>query len=66
MSWNPLVHKKPVKGGFRNIKDYVKESVCLDSAHNPPGHIALPPGLWEYTCPSCGHVTTLDVPLITC
>jgi len=26
---------------------------CHDPEHNPPGHISLPPGRYEYTCPSC-------------
>ena len=52
-------------GGFKKIKDYTKK-VCLNPSHNPPSHMYLEPGLYEYTCPSCGHTVTLNIPLITC
>lgn len=54
----------PKKGGFIKIKDYENKH-CLDPEHNPPTMIVLEPGLYEYTCPSCGHVTVVNVPLIT-
>lgn len=34
---------------------------CLDPSHNPPTHIVLEPGEWEYTCPSCGEVRHIRV-----
>lgn len=50
------------KSGLRKIKDV--EKPCLHHAHNPPMHINLPAGIYEYTCPSCGKVTTFTTPLI--
>lgn len=33
---------------------------CLDSEHNPPSMIVIPPGHHlEHTCPSCGKVATV-------
>ena len=37
---------------------------CLNEAHEPPKHLVLPPGTYEYTCPTCGYVTIFEVPLI--
>lgn len=51
------------KDGLRKIKDV--EQPCLHPEHNPPMHIYLAAGAYEYTCPSCGKVTTFTVPLIT-
>lgn len=51
------------KGGLRKIKD--AEQPCLHPEHNPPMHIYLTAGTYEYTCPCCGKVTTFTVPLIT-
>lgn len=53
------------KGGFKKISEPLKEEKCLSSGHKPPMHIVLQPGTYEYTCPSCGHVTIVKVPLIT-
>ena len=53
------------KGGFKKIKSFEKEDICQDSEHNPPTLIVLEPGVYEYTCPSCGHVTIVEIPLIT-
>jgi hypothetical protein len=41
------------KSGLRRIKD--AENPCLSPAHNPPSHIVLLPGTYEYICPSCGN-----------
>lgn len=27
---------------------------CLHPEHNPPTHIVLEPGIYEYVCPGCG------------
>lgn len=36
---------------------------CLDPSHDPPSHMALQPGTYEWTCPACGHVTRFEVVL---
>jgi len=51
------------KWGLRKIKD--AEKPCLSPEHNPPTHIVLSAGTYEYTCPSCGKVMVFTVPLIT-
>jgi hypothetical protein len=35
---------------------------CIHPEHNPPHHILLPPGLYEYTCPGCGYTQPIRVP----
>jgi len=52
------------KGGLRKIADEPKP--CLHPEHNPPSHIVLSPGTYEYTCPGCGERQTFRVPLVTC
>lgn len=37
---------------------------CNNPEHNPPGHIVLKPGRYEYICPGCGHRQTFTVPSI--
>lgn len=54
----------PKRGGFRKICDYV-DTQCRHPEHNPPTGICLPPGLYVYTCPSCGEEKPIRVPLIT-
>ncbi len=39
---------------------------CLDPGHNPPSHIVLEPGAWEWECPACKRKCYLNVPRITC
>ena len=53
-------------GGFKKIEDYNTKKVCLNPSHNPPSHMVLEPGLYEYVCPSCGHTVNINIPLITC
>lgn len=53
-----------VKGGFRKIAEPT-EKRCRDKEHNPPMHICLKPGIYEYVCPSCGETQIINVPLIT-
>jgi hypothetical protein len=45
--------------GLKKIADLSKP--CLDPSHNPPGHIVLEAGVYEWTCPACGHATTFTV-----
>jgi predicted RNA-binding Zn-ribbon protein involved in translation (DUF1610 family) len=52
------------KGGFKKIKDYSPEDKCMSTEHNPPAHIVLQPGEYEYTCPSCGKTVKINIPLI--
>ena len=54
------------KGGFIDYKPPTNEKRCLDEQHNPPGLILLKPGEHTYKCPSCGEITIINVPLITC
>lgn len=55
---------KPKKrGGFRKIAE-PRENICQHPNHNPPGHIVLGPGTYEYTCPGCGASQIVRVPLI--
>jgi hypothetical protein len=51
-------------GGLRKIRD--SKPPCLSPSHNPPSHIVLEPGDYEYVCPSCGQRTTFTVPYVTC
>jgi hypothetical protein len=34
---------------------------CRHPEHNPPGHICLDPGIYEWTCPSCGRTQIVRV-----
>jgi hypothetical protein len=34
---------------------------CLSTEHNPPSHMVLQPGTYEYICPSCGRKTVFHV-----
>lgn len=34
---------------------------CLHPEHNPPGHIVLPGGIYEHTCPGCGQTRQIIV-----
>lgn len=49
--------------GFRRIYDEPKPErpPCTSEYHNPPTQIALAPGLYEYTCPECGHKTPVRI-----
>lgn len=46
---------------LKKIADLDKSEFCISSEHNPPTMIVLPDGVYEYTCPSCGHITTFTV-----
>ncbi len=34
---------------------------CMHPEHNPPSHMVLSPGEYEYTCPHCGHKVVFSV-----
>lgn len=38
-----------------------KSVTCRDREHNPAGMRVYSPGIYEHTCPSCGHVTRFTV-----
>ncbi len=38
---------------LRKIRDI--KPPCISHEHNPPMHIVLPPGEYEWTCPACGQ-----------
>ena len=50
---------------LRKIKDLdgwpEVQRPCTHPEHRPPTMIVLTDGVWEYTCPGCGHVTTFTV-----
>lgn len=52
--------------GFRKVKTTVYKKPCLHPEHNPPAHIVLSPGTWEWSCPSCGQTIRFEVPEILC
>lgn len=54
-------NEKPKMGGLKKIADLPKGQRCIHPNHNPPMHIYLTDGIYEYTCPSCGHVQRFTV-----
>lgn len=48
---------------IEDIEDLKQE--CNSSEHNPPTHIYLQPGLWEWSCPNCQKTKIVRVPKIT-
>ena len=46
---------------LKKIRDLPYEEVCTHPSHNPPEFIVLEPGVYEHTCPGCGHVTEFTV-----
>jgi hypothetical protein len=47
---------------LRKIADLPHVNYCRNPEHNPPNMIVLPPGVYEHTCPGCGHVSQFVVP----
>jgi rubrerythrin len=37
---------------------------CTDKDHHPPAfaHMYMEPGRYEWSCPSCGHITNVRIP----
>lgn len=69
-----MAKEKEKIGGFRWIGDALEDSSsrgwslpitkkCYDPEHRPPGHVVLPPGIYEYTCPGCGETRRVVVRL---
>ena len=34
---------------------------CLDPCHYPPKYQVFDSGIYEHTCPACGHITIFQV-----
>jgi hypothetical protein len=52
------------EGGFFDLP---KDKTCKDRNHKPPTHICIPQGKgYRHICPSCGNITDLVPPQITC
>lgn len=64
MSDNIQEHSSGLSG-LRKIKSFEAKDICRSSSHNPPTHILLSPGEYEYSCPDCGQICRFTVPLIT-
>ena len=58
------MYDQKTTSGLRKIGEL--EKPCLSPEHNPPMHIVLAPGVYEYECPSCGKIMKFTVPLIFC
>lgn len=61
----PVLNKmlqERANGGLKKIEEF---KPCLSPEHQPPSHIVLSPGKYEYTCPACGEKTVFTVPSIT-
>lgn len=62
VDWSEIKLEK--KGGLvKKIADI--EKPCMSPQHNPPSHMYLEAGVYEYICPSCGETTQFTVPLRT-
>ena len=46
---------------LRKISDWNPLKICAHPEHNPPGHIVLDPGTYEYECPGCGRKITFVI-----
>jgi len=46
---------------LRKIKDIDDWAGCNSPEHDPPGMIVLESGVYEWTCPQCGHRTVFFV-----
>lgn len=46
---------------FKKIAEEKDRPICLHPEHKPPSHIVLKPGIYQYTCPSCGKVTIVRI-----
>lgn len=47
------------RGGLKKIGE-VKRA-CRNPSHNPPMHIVLEDGIYEWTCPGCKQTQTFTV-----
>ena len=56
------IDKTTTPGKIHKLKDASKP--CNSPRHNPPAHIVLSPGTYEYICPDCGHRIEFVVPYV--
>lgn len=56
------INSRPKKSGLKLVR--VAEPPCISYEHDPPMHIVLQPGTYEYTCPACGRIQVFTVPCI--
>jgi predicted RNA-binding Zn-ribbon protein involved in translation (DUF1610 family) len=52
---------------FLKLKEDTPEgkASCMDREHNPPTGICPEPGIYEWSCPSCGAKKIVRIPRIT-
>lgn len=55
-----------IERGFHHAFDWIPPSAqqsqrCYDMSHEPPKHMALAPGSYRHTCPSCKRVVDFVV-----
>jgi rubrerythrin len=46
---------------FKKIEDTSENKACRNPEHDPPKHISLKPGTYEWTCPVCGKSTRVKI-----
>ena len=39
----------------RKIEDLPEPKICRHPEHDPPTMMVFKPGVYEHTCPGCGH-----------
>lgn len=54
------MNNEKTSGGLCKIAGAPPEP-CMSPEHNPPMHIVLEAGTYEYTCPVCGHKQVFTV-----
>lgn len=45
--------------GLKKISE--SKNICLNSNHEPPSHMVLSPGVYEYVCPGCKEKTIIEI-----
>jgi hypothetical protein len=50
----------------KKIADLPRQQYCRHPDHNPPSMMVYPPGIYEHTCPSCGHRVVFRVEPMIC
>jgi len=46
---------------LKKLSELPDHETCRHPEHDPPMHIVLRPGIYEYTCPACGRSITFRV-----
>lgn len=52
------------KGSLEKLADLPER--CLSPEHNPPNMVVLSPGVYRWTCPTCGKSRVFTVSRISC